>query len=49
MSGPCEQCGSNCDAGGLNNRAAGYDDHVKTFVFNDPLADLKKSVEILEV
>ena len=49
VSGRCEQCGRQCDAGTLTNQAAGYDDHVRSFVFSDPIADIKEIIEILEV
>lgn len=45
----CEVCGRQCDAGSLRNQAKGYDDRVKSFVFGDPVADIKQVVEMLEV
>lgn len=47
--GECEQCGTSCNAGVLKQKAAGYDARVKSFVFNDIIADLRGLADIVEV
>lgn len=47
--GHCEQCGTFCNAGILRNKAAGYDDRVKSFVFGNAALDLRRLAEIFEV
>lgn len=47
--GKCEQCGKQCDAGTLTNRAAGYDDRVKSFIFEDLHDLLVQTADIIKV
>jgi hypothetical protein len=47
--GVCEQCGLQCNAGVLTERAKDYDDRVKNFVFGRLENDLRSTAEILEV
>ena len=47
--GKCEQCGMDCDAGTLGNKAAKYDTRVQDFIFTSVPDELQKLVEILQV
>lgn len=47
--GPCEQCGATCNAGVLADKAAGYDEHVRSFVFDNVGANLRNAAAILDV
>lgn len=47
--GTCEQCGKKCDAGTLANKAAGYDQRVQSFVFDDAVVLTQTLCDILKV
>mmetsp|Transcript_1867 Transcript_1867/g.6996 ORF Transcript_1867/g.6996 Transcript_1867/m.6996 type:complete len:99 (+) Transcript_1867:459-755(+) len=47
--GVCEVCGSEADSGSLTGRGLSYNDHVRTFVFGDPVEEIRKAAEMVKV